>query len=288
MKKSLVSLLLVLLITVLVSGCAVLRGMGLWQDPEIRVADVRISQLSLQAAQIEVDLVVKNPNHFAIQLGALDYQLQLAGVNLISGEQAQGQRLGEGETQTLRLPVQLVFNDLAALPQAIQQARNLDFVVQGGMRFDPPWMPSVRLPFEAQGSVPKPELPQVRLVSLTREHLSLSGVQLLAEIRLDNPNHFAVILDHFDYGLSLNQHSVVRGRLARAFEVDAEGAQVIRLPIHWSFADSGRVVYDLLRSSGALTYELSFDSNLRSDLPALRSLPLSALETGEIRLIPSR
>jgi LEA14-like dessication related protein len=87
---------LVLTLLVLVAGCATLR-------PEIVVPEVSLVNIvpldaTLFEQRVRVDLRLRNPNDFAVDLSGVDFQLAVNGARLASGVTAEAvsiPRLGE-------------------------------------------------------------------------------------------------------------------------------------------------------------------------------------------------
>lgn len=285
MKNGLLRLIVVgFLMLVFLSGCSHLQDKGLWQEPNAKVVTSQLVELNLQQALLEVELEVSNPNPFAINLGVLDYQLDIQGAKVLSGQQQQANRLEANGVQHLTLPVVLNFSDLGQLVSNLPQKNQLDYAVAGGLSFDLPLVGLYRVPFQVSGELPIPQLPRFSLVSLKQQQLSFSGAELLLGFEFNNPNSFDLLVRQLSYSLELNGQPLIEGRLPEGLSLQAEDLSYIEVPVSLAFGRSARALLDSLMQGGDLSYQLKVDSQLGSSLPALGNLPFTRQQTGQVRL----
>lgn len=275
-----------LLLPALLGGCSLLRDSGAWQDPEARVLDSRLVGLTLEKAMLEVELDIKNPNLYAIQLGALDYQLNLLDAKVLSGQQSQGNRLAAGQSQRIIVPLELEleFAELAQFVSNLGSLKSLNYSVTGGMTIQLPAAGPLRLPFKTQGDIPVPQVPRFSLAGIEQQRLSLSGADLLVSLDFDNPNVFDLLVNRLNYSLMLNGTAVAQGVLPTEVKISADGRSRVDIPVNLAFGRATLALYDSLRQGGRLNYQLDLDSQLGSSLPSLKSFPFATQQTGQVQL----
>lgn len=122
------------------------------------------------------------------------------------------------------------------------------------------------------------------LVSLSRptasvQDIELTGLdfqqaELLATIRIDNPNAVAVRLAGLDYNLIIEGNSLVSGNLDEGIDIAAGGSSVVRIPITLTYQGVYQTV-EGAKDRDELAYRL--DLGLGIDIPGLgrQRLPLS-------------
>lgn len=275
---------LILLVLVLLGGCSALKDAQIWKDPEVRVASSRLVGLTLDKALLELDLSVKNPNAYGIQLGALYYGLQLQGARVVSGQQTQGQKLAANASQNLVLPLELEFAELAKLVSGLSQLKVLDYAVEGGMTVEVPLLGPKRLPFSFAGDLPIPRPPSLSLEGVRQQRLGFNGADLVVSLRLDNPNAFDLQIEALDYALALNDQPVTQGKLPSKVALAAGSQSRLDVPVSVSFSRSALALYEILQRGGQMNYRLELDSQIGSSLPLLKSFPFETQQTGQIRL----
>lgn len=276
--------LILLVLALLLGGCSLLQQAQVWKEPEVQVVSSRLVGLTLDKASLELDLSVKNPNAYAIQLGALDYALQLQGAKVLTGQQNQGQKLAANASQGLVLPLELEFAELARLVTGLSQLQVLDYAVDGGMMVDVPLLGPKRLPFSVSGDLPIPRPPSLSLEGVRQQRLSFNGADLVVSLLLNNPNAFDLQIEGLDYALALNNQPVTQGKLPSKVVMAAGSQSRLDVPVSVSFGRSALALYEILQRGGQMDYRLELDSQIGSSLPLLKSFPFETQQTGQIRL----
>lgn len=267
-----------------VSGCALLQDTGVWQQPEARVTDMRLTGLTMQGASLGLEMEVFNPNPYSIHLGALDYSLDIQEARVLSGEQTEGTRLDAGQRRKLILPLELEFGELAKLLQNFKDMQSVTCRFAGGMRFEIPVAGMIRVPLSAETEIPVPEFPGIRVVGMSLEHLTLGGAEMKLRLAIQNPNNFTLMLEQFSYSLVLNGSPVAGGQVDRKLAWDAGVEGELEIPLRLSFSEAGLALYNVLRRSGELDYRFGFESEMGSSLPALKSIPFKTAQQGRVTL----
>lgn len=100
--------------------------------PDVSVADVRMSNVSLTGARLEVAVDVTNKGQFPIQPKGFQYNLAVAGTSVAQAREALP-ALNAGAKQRLVLPVDLSFIKLGtAVVQAVR-SKSLPWSMQGSL-----------------------------------------------------------------------------------------------------------------------------------------------------------
>lgn len=272
-----------LLVTVLVSSCAILGDAG-WQEPTARVLNSRLVALTPTTARIDTQIEVTNPNLYAIALGALDYQLSVNQARLLTGEQDRGNSIAAGASQTITLPVELVFSEVFDLVTGFAQRESIAYRLDAGMGFDIPVIGRVRVPVATEGEVPVPRLPQIRVSSLKADRLSLSSADLTLTLAMENPNVFGLLIDQFSYEFALDNNSVASGNVQQRVRMDEKGQALIQVPITLSFLDAGMALYQAFLNGNSMDYGLAFESRIGTTLPMMEAFPFSTVQDGRVQL----
>ncbi len=275
----------ILLITFLTAGCSFLEKSGAWVEPEVKVTKSHLVGLTLSKALLEVELEVHNPNRYPIVMGALDFQLDLQGSKIISGQQPQGNNLAAGEKQQLVLPLEIEFAELSQFISNLSELNALTYSVAGGMTFNIPVVGPLRAPYQVKGSLPLPRVPKFNLVGIEQKKLSFTGVDLLISLEVDTPNSFDFLVNQLRYSLTLNGHSVTSGGLTESLNLPAADKSKVEIPVSLVFnTASVGAFYNIFRKGGDLTYQLDLNSELGSSLPVLSRFPFNTKREGKVKL----
>jgi LEA14-like dessication related protein len=124
--------------------------------------------------------------------------------------------------------------------------------------------------------------PQVDFVGAKIAGLSFSGVDLLFDLKIKNPNKIGVKLAGLDYDLLLDGSSFLTGNQTRSIEIPSFGEEVIQLPVNLSFFDIYKT-FQNLRDQGLSNYQIKCGFSF--DLPVLGAVRIPVSKSGEFPLI---
>ena len=138
-------------------GCAEVLSTAGVQEPDVSVESTRISGVNLQKADLDVRFRIDNPNTFGLQLAGLDYELDVAGRTLFTGDRRERLSLEPRGIGFVDLPVTITYSELYAAARDLWRNRgdgDADYLLRAGLRFDVPVLGVVRVPVEARGDIP--------------------------------------------------------------------------------------------------------------------------------------
>ncbi|HYX37070.1 MAG TPA: LEA type 2 family protein [Oligoflexus sp.] len=77
------------------------------QKPQVELKNVSLGKISLTEVELHATLDVLNPNDYALNLSAIDYQVDALGMTLGKGSSLEAIRLAPGVKQSVKLPLTL-------------------------------------------------------------------------------------------------------------------------------------------------------------------------------------
>ncbi|MES9992436.1 MAG: LEA type 2 family protein [Candidatus Thiodiazotropha sp.] len=117
-----------------------------------------------------------------------------------------------------------------------------------------------------EGRKPTAQVEGVRFAGL-----DLTGVDLVFDVGIDNPNPFSIDLTGFDYDLQLFDQSFIKGRQTQGLSLTANSDSNIQLPLRLDFKQLLRS-YRQLQVADEASYRL--DLGLGFQMPVIGSLRL--------------
>jgi LEA14-like dessication related protein len=124
--------------------------------PDIKVSRLDVQRLTLQKADLVLELEVANPNQFAVLLERLDYQFKLNGLDVGDGALSQSMKLDQNGKGRIRLPLSL---DLLKLGRGFYSAliggSGLRYELNGSLdaSVDTPMIDAIRIPLDKRGKI---------------------------------------------------------------------------------------------------------------------------------------
>jgi LEA14-like dessication related protein len=271
-------LLVLLTLLPLLASCSFLKGLASssFEKPSVAFRDVKLDNIDFNGADINVLLDVTNPNSGGLDLAQADYRLNLDGHDVLTGQPKTGLQIPGGATSTLTLPAHVVWDQLAPAVLDVLSKDTLQYTAGGTVGFNSP-LGLLSLPFEKQGTIAPPHLPDFELQSPRILSLGFSGARIALPLKITNKNGFPLPLGGADGIVQIEGAKVGRVTLAQQPAIGASQAQVVELPLDVSFASAGFAVASALKSGHA---NVKLDGALRA---LGKSLPLHIEQSVEFR-----
>jgi LEA14-like dessication related protein len=123
-----------------------------FKNPEIELKTVHILGIDQSAVTLEGTLEIKNPNDLSTRFSGFQYQFEVEGQRLSTGESSQPFQIPALKTVLIAIPATILFEDLFALGKKGILNRDLMYVLKGTAILDT-WLGKIPLPFSYQGTL---------------------------------------------------------------------------------------------------------------------------------------
>lgn len=255
------------------------------RQPAVSISSARLTGLSFDKADLQVDIDINNPNSLAIDLSAFDYEVLINGKSFLSGTENQGLNIAANKSSTIQLPVSLRFNDILSTFRELKSSDSIRYQIKSGLSFDLPMSGSIRVPVSKNGTFPNLKMPSVQLASVRLNDLSFSAASVDVQIKVDNPNSWSLDLLKMDYRLTVNDMDWIEGASSAGQAIAGKKSGYVRIPVKLNFLQMGQSVYNLLTGNGDLSYTLEGQADLKSSLELLGEFKLPFRKNGQTTLI---
>lgn len=146
-----------LLLLLLLGGCGVRQVIeGRLQPPEIKLQAVTIRPPASGCWPLSVTLALTNPNAESLQLLGYDYEISLAGQDLIRGESSSRLVLPAGGEASLEIPVLLNLEAVPPVLGPLLMGAKVPYALAGGVRLAQV-LGGLRVPFRFRGELTQEE-----------------------------------------------------------------------------------------------------------------------------------
>ncbi|MGH1365688.1 MAG: LEA type 2 family protein [Calditrichia bacterium] len=270
----------------LISGCSTVGALmnKNFQAPQASVSNVSISGLSFDAANLLFDINVNNPNSVGIKLSGFDYDLAINGNGFLNGINSDGLEIAAGAAKNVQIPLSISFADLYRTFQSVQTQDSSEFALKAGLSFNVPILGDVRVPVSKSGFLPNVKLPKISVGALKVSSMNLTGADLELTVNMENPNAFGLNMDKMQYLFQVNGKKWGAGETLKNVVVGKNGSGSMTIPLKLNFLEMGTTVYQLLRSNGAVNYQLSGNMDLGSTLKLLPKKSINFDKSGDVNI----
>ena len=130
--------------------------------------------------------------------------------------------------------------------------------------------------------------PEVRIAATEVQDLSFSGLTLLFDVEVENPNPIGIQLSGYDYDLQIEGNPFLSGEVQDKVEIAARDCSIMPLPVELGFEEIVQTIGALAAEDGKEEAAYRFTSGFSFDLPVLGRvrLPVQTEGTFPILRIP--
>lgn len=149
----------IVLLSVVLIGCATIRSALNFQEPQIALQEINITGLGLTGGTLDLVFDVYNPNDYRLRSTRLEVGLDLANTHF--GEALIDKPLDLSPVNHSRviMPVRFTWSGVGAAARSLLEQRSLDYGITGAALLDTP-LGERRVQLKGTGNVPLRKLLQ--------------------------------------------------------------------------------------------------------------------------------
>ncbi|KAL4312229.1 hypothetical protein GQ457_01G018240 [Hibiscus cannabinus] len=249
--------------------------------PTADVSAIHLPHISLEKADIVVDVLIKNPNPVPIPLVDIDYLIESDGRKLLSGLIPDAGTIHAHGEETVKIPVTLIFDDIKSTYSDIEPGSIIPYRLKVDLIVDVPVFGRLTLPLEKTGEIPIPYKPDIDLEKIRFERFSWEETVAILHVKLENMNDFDLGLNALDYEVWLSDVSIGGAELQKSTNIVKKGISYVDIPISFRPKDFGSALWDMIRGKGT-GYSMKGHVNVDTPFGPMK-LPFSK-EGGTTRL----
>lgn len=238
--------------------------------PKVRFDRVDLGKADWNGVDSTFVLKVDNPNPIGVKLASWTWDLDVAGMDFLSGDNSDGTDLEASGTSELAIPARLVFMDLINTAKAVKGQDEVPFAVGGELGFGTP-LGVVKVPWKDEGTLPVLRKPKIKVQRLRVEGLDvLKGrANLALDLAVSHDGSAKIDLDNAAWKLGLGGTQVADGSLPSMASVSGGEASTVSLPIGVNLLQLGSTVVKALKNKTAVPVEFGADLTVGTPLGAL-------------------
>lgn len=270
MKKIVLS---VFTLFILIS-CNTLRDLSNIQKPSVQYSSMSIEDMSFTDATLLFDFEVDNPNSFGISADQYQYEFFINGSEFVTGVQTENLRIESKSKSIIQVPVKLTFSEVFDTIGSIARQDSISYKISSEVQFDIAGVRQQRVPVSAEGQLPIPKMPKVELSNFNVNQLSLSGAEMVASFRVQNPNPFGISFTDASYNLVVKENEWLNTTLERDINLSGSESELISIPIRLNSSQMGSVLFDMLRGEKEFPYELTGSARISAEIPGFNGFEI--------------
>lgn len=102
------------------------------KTPKLSLSSLSIEQMSVRAIDLTINVLVENPNTFALSLSELDYDLKINGLTPLNGTIVEAVNLAEKESTIVSIPLSLTVMQLGmSVYRSVVSGESFEYTLSG-------------------------------------------------------------------------------------------------------------------------------------------------------------
>lgn len=246
MKKKVIFLIVLLMASVHFSLPA-----SLTKDLKITVGEKRIRDFSLDGLTFVFYVNIANSSSKDYFLSGYEYRFIVNQTDYLQlqTELEEGIRIeARGET-LVAFPVKITYENLFRTIPEMKNELHVMCNLVGWARFSDVRRERGKLALAFTGDFPIFWKPELQLVRLQVNTLTIGGADIEFAVKFQNKNRFDLMVDRISYTLTLAGYEIEKGTIAGDKNIDKQGEKLFSLPLLLDFFDIGKEVYNVLNKS---------------------------------------
>ncbi|MGB6867102.1 MAG: LEA type 2 family protein [Candidatus Aminicenantaceae bacterium] len=228
-------------------------SLALKDDITILLRERQVQNLDNTGLNLVFYIRIKNSSSKAYYLSGYSYRFVVDQTEYLRLQTSLDSRLRlePSEETLIALPVKITYEHLFRTIEGVQAKDKALCYIMGELAFADEKKERGRLPFSFSGEFPIYSNPQVDLVALNVNMLTIGGSDLNLEIKLINTNGFELLIQRVSYRIKVGNHPIGDGIISGDKSIPAYGEKTFQLPKLLNFFEVGKDVYAFLQQDTA-------------------------------------
>jgi LEA14-like dessication related protein len=224
-------------------------SIGLKDDITILLRERQIQNLDDSGLNLVFYVQIKNSSSKAYFLSGYSYRFVVDQKEYLRLQTSVDSRLKlpPSEETLIALPVKITYEHLFRTVAGIQVKQKALCYIMGELAFADEKKERGRLPFSFSGEFPIYRNPEVDLIALNVNMLTIGGSDLNLEIKLININGFELLVQRVSYRIKVENIPIGQGNIGGDKSIPANGEKAFELPMLLNFFEVGKDVYNFLQ-----------------------------------------
>jgi len=234
-------------------SCSILKEVV--KKPTVSFKNVDIKDISFSDLTAEFNFTLSNPNPVSMSINGYDYSFIISKREFLKGREDEKIHITANGKSGLSIPVTINYVELFKLVTSMSGRDSIPYTFKGNIRPAGPFE-GMKIPLSTKGWLPVLKTPSFDFETLKVKNLTLSGVEFVFSVKLNNPNSFGISLTEIDYGFKVEGHSIANGLINREVSIPKKGSNILDIPISVNFLEIGSGVRDIfLKEKVAVSFK---------------------------------
>lgn len=222
---------------------------SLEDDIQISLREKQVQELSPSGLKLVFYITIKNLSSKTYYLSGYTYRFTVNQQEYLQMRTNLEDkiRVETGGETLIALPVKITYALLFQAIPGIQNETRAQCYMTGLLSFADEKKERGSLSLAFSGEFPVLKEPQVQLVGLTINALTIGGSDLSFELKIKNDNDFELLPERISYKVAISGYSLGEDHIRGDKSVESQGEKVFSLPFLLNFFEVGKDVHAFLQ-----------------------------------------
>ena len=223
-------------------------SVSLTKDLKIEVKDKRIRDFSLEGLTLVFYVNIVNSSSKVYFLSGYEYRFIVNQKDYLQLETGleEGVKIEAKDETLVAFPVKITYANLFRTIPEMESELHATCNLVGWARFSDGRRERGKIALAFTGDFPIFWKPELELVQLKVNALTVGGADLDFDVKFKNRNRFDLLVDRITYTLSVAGYKIEEGTISGDKNIDKQGEKVFSLPLLLNFFDVGKEVFNVL------------------------------------------
>lgn len=239
--------------------------LSLEDDIQISLREKQIQELSPSGLKLVFYITIKNLSSKTYYLSGYTYRFDVNQQEYIQLQTNLEEkiRIETGGETLIALPVKITYSLLFQTVPGIQNESRAQCYISGALSFADEKKERGSLPFAFSGDFPLFKEPQVQIVGLTINALTIGGADLSFEFKIKNENDFELLPERISYKVAIGGYPIGEDHIREDKSVESKGEKIFSLPFLLNFFEVGKDIHAFLQQN-EVPCQLSGEIDIRT------------------------
>ncbi len=222
---------------------------SLERDLKISLEEKQIQDLSLEGLSLVFYVKIKNSTRSTYYLSGYSYRFVVNQNDYVRLEMPLENeiKIDPLSDTLLSFPLRITYSHLFQAVSGVEKEDKAVCYLAGTMRFSDGKKDKGKLPFAFSGEFPLFKKPEIGLLSLRINDMTIGGADLSLEVQFTNRNEFELFVDTISYKIQLEEKTIGEGKIDGDKNINGRGTRAFSLPLLLNFFEVGKDVYNILQ-----------------------------------------
>jgi LEA14-like dessication related protein len=223
------------------------------KDLKMELKEKRIRDFSLDGLTLVFYVSIQNSSSRTYYLSGYEYRFIVDQKDYLQLQTnlEEGLMIEKRQEILVAFPVKITYKNLFRTIPEMKEKLHVMCNLVGWARFSDGKRERGKLALAFTGDFPIFRTPELELVQLKVNTLTVGGAELDFKAKVKNKNRFDLIVDRIAYTLTIAGYKIDQGTIPGDKNIDKQGEKIFSLPLLLNFFDVGREVHDVLDKASA-------------------------------------